>query len=134
MQPPTIQRYSLFTPLTQRAPAQPVDPIPTSKKRKRDTFEVQAFKILPDMAPVVENIDKKYVPITSTYEQEQIVVRTDKALETRSQTLKDSIKAKSDKMLKFKSITQNVDSYVELDEKVIDLTNIKDYGMNNGKK
>ena len=81
MQKTPIQRFSLFTPTVQRAPVQPTDPIPTSKKRKRDTFEIQAFKILPDLAPVAENIDTKFVPITSTYEQEQIVVKTDKALE-----------------------------------------------------
>lgn len=133
MQRPTTQRYSLFTPSVSRPPVQQAEKIAGSKKRKRETFEIQTYKILPEIAPIPENIDKKYAPPVPTYEQEQIVVKADKALEVRSENLKDNIKSRSDKMLKFKSITQNVDSYVELDEKVIDLSSIKDYGYNNGK-
>jgi len=125
-------RYSLFTPSIQKTVPQKPEHVPGSKKRKRDAFEVQTYKILPDLTPTIETKDKTYAPLPSTFEQEQVVVKTEKVLEMRSESLRDTIKMKSDKMLKFKSITQNVDSYVELDEKLVDLNNIRDYSMDNG--
>ena len=126
-------RFSLLTPTSQLPVEQRPEHIPGARKRKRDEFESHTYKILPNSNTTTENMDKKYAPIAPNFEQEQIVIKTDKVIEGRSENLKDSIKQKSEKMLKFKSITQNVDNYVELDEKVIDLENINDYGVSNGK-
>jgi len=125
--------YSLFTPSLQRPVRQKPEHVPGSKKRRRDAFEYQTYRILPDVTAPNESMDKKYAPSVSTFvEQEQTIIKTDKALEMRSENLKDNFKVKSEKMIKFKTITQNVDSYVELDEKLVDLINVKDFSSDNG--
>ncbi len=126
--------YSLFTPSLQRPIRPKPEHVPGSKKRKRDAFEYQTYRILPDVTAQNESIDKKYAPSVSSFiEQEQTIIKTDKVLEMRSEHLKDNFKVKSEKMIKFKTITQNVDSYVELDEKLVDLINVKDFSSDNGK-
>jgi len=121
-----IQRVSLITPKPTFQAGGGNEPEATTKKRGRSQFELSTYKILPDIPNIVDQSNTNFALNPQAYEKEQILIKVDKELDKRSQNLQDMIKSRSEKMVKYKTITQNIDTYIELDEKIVDIKNLKD--------
>ena len=115
-----IHRLSLIKrPATSIAP---IHNIGGARKTKRDVFE--SFNdVLPE---IYDNFGGSNFQQTYS-EPDPYVLKNDKRLELKSNQLKDTLRSKSEKLMKFKAITENIEFFIDLDEKYIDFENIRDH-------
>lgn len=122
-------RFSLITPRS-------FDPTPTSqinqsKKRTRDQFEAPQTKPLPvfndPIAPLSFQKTTTFRPTAVQPPQELHKYKHEKLTESQATALMAGLRSKSEYNLKYTSVSQVVEQYMELDQKFADLKYIQDF-------
>lgn len=120
-------RFSLITP-------RPMVNLPTSqdaskRKRTREEFEAAQMKPIHSYHNPISQESILKVPVLekkSNPPEELYQYKHEKIIESQTQSLLETQRFKSENNLKYKSVSQVVEQYMELDEKYTDLKHIKD--------